>query len=74
MFEQDKVLERKRSELRKQEESLARTKREAEKQAVKSKTVAQTHTGSGSSTEAQLQAELDKCMVSRYSSTTTARY
>ncbi|OBZ67158.1 E3 ubiquitin-protein ligase BRE1 [Grifola frondosa] len=57
--EHERVLERKRSELRKMEEGLVRTKKEAEKVAAKIK--ATPHTSSNSK-EAQLQSEIDKCM------------
>ena len=61
--EHEQALERQRAELRKQEESLVRSKKEAEKLAAKAKVTEKAYGGSSSSREAQLREEVDKCMT-----------
>lgn len=60
--EQSAAIEKKRAELRKLEESLIKSKKDAEKQATKLKSMS---TSSGNAKEAELQSEIDKCMVCR---------
>lgn len=61
MQDRERVLSKERSELRKMEESLVRSKKEMEKQqAAKGKVIS---LGSTSQREAELQSEVDKCMV-----------
>ncbi len=64
-IEYDKATDRKRSDLRKLEESLARSKREAEKQATKLKAAMPVSSGVAGSKESHLQVEYDKCMASK---------
>ena len=61
--EHEQALERQRAELRKQDESLVRSKKEAEKLAAKAKVTEKAYGGSSSSREAQLREEVDKCMT-----------
>lgn len=56
-------LNRKRSEAVKLEENLSKKLKEAERQAAKAKATTVNNTMSGSAREAQLQGEVDKCMV-----------
>jgi E3 ubiquitin-protein ligase BRE1 len=64
MQERERVLSKERSELRKQEEALSKSKKEVEKQlAAKGKVIPP---GSASQREAELQSEVDKCMVRPY--------
>lgn len=58
--EQSVAIEKKRAELRKLEESLIKSKKDTEKQATKLKSMS---TSSGNAKEAELQSEIDKCMV-----------
>ncbi len=58
--EQSVAIEKKRAELRKLEESLIKSKKDTEKQATKLKSMS---TSSGNAKEAELQNEIDKCMV-----------
>lgn len=60
--EQSAAIEKKRAELRKLEESLIKSKKDTEKQATKLKSMS---TSSGNAKEAELQSEIDKCMVRR---------
>ncbi|EIW63378.1 BRE1-domain-containing protein [Trametes versicolor FP-101664 SS1] len=57
--EQSASIEKKRAELRKLEESLIKSKKDAEKQATKLKSMS---TSSGNAKETELQSEIDKCM------------
>lgn len=63
LIDHERSLERRREELRKMEEASARSKKEAERHVLKMKSTAQNHTTSSSTREAQLQSEVDKCMV-----------
>lgn len=63
--EQSAAIEKKRAELRKLEESLIKSKKDTEKQATKLKSMS---TSSGNAKEAELQSEIDKCMVRRSTS------
>ena len=58
-----KDVNRKKQELMKQEESLAKKKKEVEKNAAKAKAIATSHTSTATEREAELQEEVDKCMV-----------
>ena len=62
-MEKEKEVDARQVEARKHADSLLRAKKEVEKQAAKLKAAAQAHSGSASSREAQLQSELEKCMV-----------
>ena len=57
-------LRAKREELRALEEGVLKKQKEVEKQAAKAKTTVQNNTH-GSAREAELQSEVDKCMVRR---------
>lgn len=59
----EKSIERRRAELRKVEEDLIKARKEAERQTTKMKSLAVNSTASSSTKEAQLQSEVDKCMV-----------
>lgn len=58
-----KELNHKRAAIVKQEESLSKKLKEAERQAVKLKSTATIQSMSSTAREAQLQGEVDKCMV-----------
>ncbi|KAI0789122.1 BRE1 E3 ubiquitin ligase-domain-containing protein [Abortiporus biennis] len=73
LVEQEKVFERKRADLRVLEEATLKTKKEAEKQAARSKALTQTH-GAVGSRESELQAQVDKCMSLLQCSTCKERF
>ena len=60
--EHTQAIDRKRAELRKLEEGLLKSKKDAEKQAAKLKSM--TATNGTNAREAELQVEIDQCMVS----------
>ncbi|KAK7692778.1 hypothetical protein QCA50_004411 [Cerrena zonata] len=62
-MEHEQTLEQQRADIRKQEESLVRAKKETEKLAAKAKVTEKAYGGSSSSREAQLREEVDKCMT-----------
>ncbi len=51
-------------ELAQMEENLIKVRKQAETQMAKAQAIEKTHGGDSSTREAQLQSELDKCMVS----------
>lgn len=53
----------KEAELRTLEENMIKSQKEAERQAAKMKSMSQHQTSTSSSREAELQTEVDKCMV-----------
>lgn len=59
----DEELHNKEQELQLMEENLIKSQKEVEKQLAKAKSTAQHQTSSSSSREAELQSEVDKCMV-----------
>lgn len=65
LLEKEREIDARQADARKQADSLLRAKKEVEKQAAKLKAAAQAHSGSASSREAQLQSELEKCMVTK---------
>ncbi|CAL1706865.1 unnamed protein product [Somion occarium] len=62
-IDREHTLERQRADFRKQEESLAKVKRETEKLNAKLRASEKSHSGSTSSREAQLREEVEKCMT-----------
>jgi hypothetical protein len=60
MQDRERALDKKKADLRKIEEGFVKSKKEAEKQALKLKT---SHSLSSSQKEQELQSEVDKCMV-----------
>ncbi|OCH92316.1 BRE1-domain-containing protein [Obba rivulosa] len=62
MVQHEHDLERRRNELRKAEENLVRSRKEAERQSAKLKASSNMLNSTASSREAQLQQEVDKCM------------
>ncbi|KAF7792349.1 hypothetical protein EIP86_003385 [Pleurotus ostreatoroseus] len=59
----DEELHNKQQELQLMEENLIKSQKEVEKQLAKAKSTAQYQTSGSSSREAELQSEVDKCMV-----------
>ena len=63
MRDSEKSIERRRADIRKIEEELIKARKETERLSAKAKTLAVNSTASSSTREAQLQSEVDKCMV-----------
>lgn len=62
MQEKEKALDKKKTEVRKKEEHLTRTQKEAERLSTKAKAIT-TSSNPSKVREQDLQSEVDKCMV-----------